>query len=601
MRKILSALLCGLAFFSGSGARAADTDGDGFSDALETALGTSPASNTSVPVLSGPDIPFERLGVRVQLNFDKGNGQVRLGGRIPLPPQGSFAMKTVVLDVGGVVKQFSLDPNGLAVLREDVFATVPGAETDGRFAAEFGASTAPADLADDGFDATESKDKVVTVPVALYMEGRRFTSTLTGVYNAAPNKAGKLRANALLFSGTVDTTKLPKLPQPETTLFSVAPNPAKPREPVTFSAAASVADTDGILGSILLFGDGGAPVRSPGFIFANGATQTHTYGAERGYTARLITIGANGLRQTRLFIAVGQNTALNGFSGLGSTLSKNGANLQFAINTENIANNSKTLTTFTDTFARDFNMPMAQARSAGTGAASRETVEGESVTRSTASAGITVAESTVVDENGNEQASVSKQVVVSDQDVGASDALPAPATTEITVSKMTGKFLFNKSTPDQVTLKGEITLPTGFQPAKAGGNSFVVGIGNVVDQVIVDSKGKPLDPKTGDLGRIKRCKITFPRLAKDTTATVGGEIAKINVTFSLVDADLAGFDAEGITASLREDEQGQTEIERYIQVGMVLEGVAFESVITVEFKLSANSDVGQIVTRSTAQ
>jgi hypothetical protein len=300
-------------------------------------------------------------------------------------------------------------------------------------------------------------------------------------------------------------------------------------------------------------------------------------------------------------LAVGQKTALNGFTGLGSTLTKNGANLQFAINTENIANNNKTLTTFSDTLSREFNVPQAQARSAGTGVASRETVEGETVTRSSASSGITVAESTVVDANGTEQASVSKQVVVSDQDVGASDALPAPTTTEITVTKMNGKFLFNKSTPDQVTLKGEITLPTGFQPAKAGGNSFVIGIGNVVDQVIVDSKGKPLDPKTGDLGRIKRCKITFPRLAKGTTATVGGEIAKINVTFSLVDADLAGFDAEGITASLREDEQGQTEIERYIQVGMVLEGVAFESVITVEYKLSTTGDVGQIVTRSSAQ
>jgi len=574
------------------GVSAADTDGDGFSDALEAAFKTDPNSNTSFPSIQGADIPFTKLGVSIRVNFDQNGGRVKMGGRIPLPPTASFASKTVILDVGGVVRDFALDANGFAVVREDVFTTVPGAETDGRFAAIFNIPN-PAELADEGFDNLESKGKVVNVPVTLYMDNRRFTLTLNGLYDASANKKGKIIGDARLFSETIDTRKPPALPQPKTSLFEVTPNPAKPREPVTFSAVASVADADGIVGSILLFGDGSEPVRSAGFLFANGATQQHTYGAERGYTARLITIGSNGVQQSRLFVAVGENTALNGFSGLGSTLQRNGGMLQFAINTENVANNFKTLTSFTDTLAR---APLTQTRSVD--AESRETVEGEFPTRSSTASGITVADTTVVDENGTEQAQVRKQVTVSDQDVGASDALPAPVTTDITVTKMTGKFLFGKTTSDQVTLKGEITLPTGFQPAKAGGNSFVVGIGNVVDTVLVDSKGKPLDPKTGTNGRIKRLKITYPRLAKGTTATVGGEIAKINVTLSIPDMDLAGFDSEGITASVREDESDMPEVERYIQVGMVLEGVAFESVITVEYKVVTNSETGQFQTRS---
>jgi hypothetical protein len=587
MRQFLSGLVCGLALFIGAGAQAADTDGDGFADGLEVALGTDPNSSTSVPQFNGPDVPFTRMAANIQLNFKGNGGVLRLGGRIPAPVSGGF----VVLDVGGFIRRFNLDRDGFAVDQENVFTTIPGAEGDGRFATAFNVK-APA-FADDGFDATESKNKVVSLPVAMYLNSVRYTVTLNGIYNAKPNKAGELVANALLFSEPIDTTKPPPVPQPETTLFAVTPNPAVANQPVTFSASSTVKDTEGILGSILLFGDGPPAVRSPGFIFANGATQTHTYTADRGYTARLIVIGPNGLRQTRLFIAVGQKTALNGFSGLGSTLSQNGANIQLAINTENVENNFKTLTTFTDTFSRDFVTPGAVSKSAK----SRETVEGELIGRSNAAAGITVAESVVVDEGGNEQASVSKQIVTSDADTGASDALPAPPTTEIVVSKMSGKFLFNKATPDQVTLKGEVALPTGFQPAKAGGNSFVVGIGNVVDQVIVDSKGKPLDPKNGDLGRIKKCKITFPRLAKGTTATVGGEVAKINVTFSLADMDVVGFDSEGITASLRSDEENQSDVERYIQVGMVLDGVAFESVITVEYKITSSAEVGTFVGR----
>lgn len=571
---------------------AADTDGDGFSDALEAAFKTDPNSSTSFPTISGPDIPFTRLAVGVRLNFDQNGGGIKLGGRIALPGAGTFANKNVILDVGGVVQSFTLSEFGTSVLRDDVFTTVPGAETDGRFAAAFNFKNV-ALLADDGFDATESKGKVINVPIALYLDGRRFTSTITGVYNAAPNKKGKLLGEAVLLSDPIDTAKPPKLPQPKTTLFEVTPNPAKPREPVTFSAVSTVADTEGILGSILLFGDATPTVRSAGFLFANGATQQHTYGAERGYTARLVTIGTNGVQLSKIFIAVGENTALNGFSGLGSTLQQNGATLQFAINTENVANAFKTLTSFTDTFAR---APLTQTRSVD--AESRETVEGELPSRSATASGITVADTTVVDENGTQQAQVRKQVAVSDADVGASDALPAPITTDITVTKMSGKFLFGKTTSDQVTLKGEITLPTGFQPAKAGGNSFVVGIGNVVDTVLVDSKGKPLDPKNGTNGRIKRLKITYPRLAKGVTSTVGGEIAKINVTLSIPDMDIAGFDTEGITASVRDDEADMPEVERYIQVGMVLEGVAFESVITVEYKVVTNSDTGTFQTRS---
>jgi len=587
----ISAVIAMVAVLS-FGVSAADADGDGFSDALEAAFKTNPNDAASVPAISGAAVPFTRLALGVDLNFEKDSGRVRVGGRLALPPNTVFASNTIIFDIGGIVRSFATTAEGFAVVRDNAFTNIPGSESDGRFAAAFNISNL-AELADNGIDSVESKGKVVTLPLTIYVGNLAYTSTLTGVYNVAPNKKGKSIGEARYFSETIDTSKPPTLPQVSTTLFEVTPNPAKPNEPVTFAATSSVKDTEGILGSLLLFGDGTAAVRQPGFIFANGATQEHTYRAERGYTARLLTIGRNGLQVSKLFIAVGDNTALNGFSGLGSTLQRTGATLQFAINTENVEKATKVLTSFTDTIAR---APLTQTRSVDV--ESRETIEGELPSRSATTAGITVADTTVVDENGATQAQVRKQVAVSDADVGASDALPAPITTEITVTKMSGKFLFGKTTADQVTLKGEITLPTGFQPAKADGNSFVVGIGNVVDTVIVDSKGKPLDPKNGTNGRIKKLKITYPRLAKGTTATVGGEIAKINVTFSIPDLDVAGFDTEGITASVREDEADMPEVERYIQVGMVLEGVAFESTITVEYKVVTNSDTGTFQTRS---
>ena len=75
---------------------------------------------------------------------------------------------------------------------------------------------------------------------------------------------------------------------------------------------------------------------------------------------------------------------------------------------------------------------------------------------------------------------------------------------------------------------------------------------------------------------------------------IGGETAKVSITMKASDLDLSGFDTEGITATLRSDEQGMSSVDRTIQMNMLVGGQGYELQAPVEFKLNTSAAFGTI-------
>jgi PKD repeat protein len=206
--------------------------------------------------------------------------------------------------------------------------------------------------------------------------------------------------------------------------------------------------------------------------------------------------------------------------------------------------------------------------------------------------GIVIATITATESaSGAERGKARKTVPISNKEVGAETPYSAPpATTEITLDAMSGKFEFNKSKPDIITFKGSIELPAGLDLSKE--QTFSIGIANIIDTVTVDTKGIATGPGTSQ--QIKKLKIYYPRVDRATKLTTAGQKAKIVITLSTEDMDLKGADTEGITAALRSEEAGMTQVPRSIQVAMVLGGVAYEGSAPVQYKLAKDQGSGSM-------
>ena len=373
--------------------------------------------------------------------------------------------------------------------------------------------------------------------------------------------------------------------------FQVDPQPAKAGQPVTFSGGlkngAKLKGDEAASASISLnFGDGTFQNISVSEI---NTPVSKTYAAAGVYQARL-TVSAGGFfDQITRFVIVGDGTVVNPLNGLSMTATDAngqsrdagsrdaGASSRFVGGVVNVKVDISR--TFGSSASTDFDdIPGRQSPN----------VLGLNVQHTFTQKGIFVATSRSLS-GGTEIAKMRQMLVISGRDVAESGALPDAPSTEITLKKLSGKFLFTKSTPDLVQFSGMIQLPAGFDAARPDGNTLTVGIGNNVDTVVVDSKGKAKLP--GTTGRVTKAKVKFPKLSGPAA---GGEIAQIDFAISLADLDTNGFDTEGITTTLKSDEFGMKSVPRFIQVGLVLQGAPYESLLPVDYKLSKKADAGQI-------
>ncbi|MFH0938054.1 MAG: PKD domain-containing protein [Planctomycetota bacterium] len=198
-----------------------------------------------------------------------------------------------------------------------------------------------------------------------------------------------------------------------------------------------------------------------------------------------------------------------------------------------------------------------------------------------------------------------KMLVISNREVGQNLAVNDNRTsTDIVMKKLKGKFNFKSGSSslavepislekwqagslrytavkaDTVTFSGKIHLPGGLNFSQE--QEVWIGIGNIVDHVTLGPKAKAKLPS--DKGFIKRFSLRYPRLTNAITA--GDEIAQVNFTVSQADLPATGFDTEGISVEVTG--ANKTPVDRQIQVGMLLSGVAYQSSVGALFKTKIN-------------
>src|SRR5262249_3754967 len=158
----------------------------------------------------------------------------------------------------------------------------------------------------------------------------------------------------------------------------------------------------------------------------------------------------------------------------------------------------------------------------------------------------------------------------------------------ITLTVMSGKFVFSSASPDKVTFSGTVALPTGYNPKDPAGNIITFAMGNVIDVFTLDSKNKLVLPT--QQSRITKFKLTTAKLPGGIAA--GGEVAKVKATMNVADLDIQGFDAEGIQANFRPDEEGLDSVQRWIQVDMLLSETTYTVLAPVQYATSSSGSFG---------
>ncbi len=214
--------------------------------------------------------------------------------------------------------------------------------------------------------------------------------------------------------------------------------------------------------------------------------------------------------------------------------------------------------------------------------------------------GVVVVESTATDTAtkvivGTARRTVALSALETD-DVNVTLKLPKPSSSKVKVTGLTGKFTFSgkkDSALDSVSVRSSVALPAGMELGKP--QVLSVGLGNVVDSISISAKGSPTAKKGTD-GILQKVKVKYPKLAKGKTTTAGTESAQISFTFSAKDLDRAGFDTDGITNNIAASEKGQKSITRSVQLVYVFGGVAYETLVNVNFglKTSKNGDTGTL-------
>jgi hypothetical protein len=170
-----------------------DTDGDGFPNAVETVLGSDPNLASSTPFGGAPApvaIALTLTSVQIKLNFAKSSSDmVVVKGTLAVPAGFSTAGVVVTLDVGGVVKSFTLDEKGKAKSGNDSFALGKPKDGIAKFTAMFKKGDFAASFADEGLSG-DAKKAPKTVLVTVYFNSQILTSSESLEYTGKTGKTG---------------------------------------------------------------------------------------------------------------------------------------------------------------------------------------------------------------------------------------------------------------------------------------------------------------------------------------------------------------------------------------------------------------------------
>ena len=176
----------------------ADTDGDGYSDEIETVLKSDPNDPASTPLGLPPASfggAFDTLNMTVALNFTIDLSDI-IGVRGNLRLKAGFVAKgqQVIVDVGGVVKSLKLNAAGTGSKHTNVFVlkAKKGSVTTqlAPFAVSLGNGNFKRLMAKFGLINGNVPGRPVTVPITIILDGLIYTSARGMVYTATIKNGG---------------------------------------------------------------------------------------------------------------------------------------------------------------------------------------------------------------------------------------------------------------------------------------------------------------------------------------------------------------------------------------------------------------------------
>jgi hypothetical protein len=174
---------------------AADTDGDGFSDALEIASGSSAvnAADTPFGAERGGIMPLPDAKLAIKLNFAKPrNDDIRLSGTVVV--EGEVDHTKFVADIGGIAKSYTISNSGLAFDgKSSVSLKTKGTAAQmAKFAIKWVKGDFAGQLAAAGL-ANASVKKDVEIPVTLIAAGHIYQTVVSASYTAKAGKTGSVK------------------------------------------------------------------------------------------------------------------------------------------------------------------------------------------------------------------------------------------------------------------------------------------------------------------------------------------------------------------------------------------------------------------------
>jgi hypothetical protein len=182
-----------------------DTDNDGFRDELENGLGTDPTLASSTPFDGAPAGTVQALTdtkLQIKLNFKSGStgkDQAKLQGVLPVPANFQLNQAVVVVDIGGVIRKFTLDEKGKAMVGNDLFKlNVKGKKDaleaqDGKFIAQFRKGTF-ADKFTDEHLVNDTVEYPTTVILVVLFDTKYFEVNKPVEYKARKFSSGSAKS-----------------------------------------------------------------------------------------------------------------------------------------------------------------------------------------------------------------------------------------------------------------------------------------------------------------------------------------------------------------------------------------------------------------------
>jgi hypothetical protein len=177
------------------GARVDDSDGDGFPDELEIAMGTDPSNAGDTPFGGAPAGELRVINITamaIRLNFlDAGRDSIGLRGSFSVNDGFDPAGQPLTLVVGGIVRQFTLSGHGSAALGRDRFTlALPRYMLRAKFAAKLGNDTFSDDLVDERLTPGAGDQRSRSVRVFIVAGGVVYESRKLLTYTSRTTKSG---------------------------------------------------------------------------------------------------------------------------------------------------------------------------------------------------------------------------------------------------------------------------------------------------------------------------------------------------------------------------------------------------------------------------